>query len=146
MSSLHGGRGVKKFSLNLFFRLFGIRKAIPSGSHLIEPTCVACGRPCATIRLTKEGESFRFVYRGLLSGNGGGDLITGQEATNILTAFSHPFLADKIGLADLYDDGGFCRQCEKFYCVRCWNASVTGGGRCPAGHFKSLDPHWSPDE
>ena len=98
------------------------------------------------IRLTKEGEAFRFIYKGIVSGNGNGDLITGQEAENILTSFGTPFSANKISLAHLYDDGGFCRECEKFYCVTCWNVSVTGGGQCPAGHFKSLDPHWSPDD
>ncbi len=119
---------------------------VDGASHLIEPRCIACGRPSATIRLTKEGESYRFVYVGLLAGNGSGDLITGQEAANIVTAFSPPYSADKISLAHLHDDAGFCGNCGTFYCVRCWNVSAGGGGRCPAGHFKSLDPHWSPDD
>ena len=98
------------------------------------------------IKLTKEDDGVRFEYRGLLSGNGRGEFITADEAERIFAAFVSKFSITKIALADIYDDGGFCRECEKFYCAKCWNASASGGGRCPTGHFKSLDPHWSPGD
>ena len=41
-----------------------------------------------------------------------------------------------------YDDAGFCQDCNAPYCYRHWHVSETGYGHCPAGHGKSLDPHW----
>ncbi len=68
-----------------------------------------------------------------------------ERALAILAALTLPYEAAKIRAADFYDDFGFCIDCAKFYCSTHWQVSTTGGGRCPAGHFKSLDPHWHPD-
>jgi hypothetical protein len=74
-----------------------------------------------------------------------GDPISKEKAEIIIAAFSEPFKKSKIKTAEFYDDAGFCSECEQFYCCRHWNLSSTGGGKCPNGHFKSLDPHWSPE-
>ena len=44
--------------------------------------------------------------------------------------------------AGFYDDAGFCQDCDAAYCYRHWHVSETGYEHCPAGHGKSLDPHW----
>jgi hypothetical protein len=84
-------------------------------------------------------------YKGAGGENGSGDLITAERAQNILTAFAEPYAPDRIRAAGFYDDGGYCLDCQQFYCPTHWNITSTGGGRCPKGHFKSLDPPWSPE-
>ncbi len=61
-------------------------------------------------------------------------------------AFAEPLRYEKVRQADLYDDAGFCAECGVAYCPTHWNVSPGGYGRCPRGHGKSLDPHWSPDD
>ena len=88
----------------------------------------------------------RLIYSGPGGSNGNiGDLITQDQANAIRAALSAPYFADKLRAAGFYDGAGFCNQCLKFYCSTHWNVSGTGGGVCPEGHFKSLDPHWSPE-
>jgi hypothetical protein len=59
---------------------------------------------------------------------------------------SEPYSLKKFRAADLYDGAGYCGDCSKIYCTTHWNVTSTGGGFCSEGHFKSLDPHWSPDD
>ena len=85
----------------------------------------------------------------LYSGPGGsngwvGDPISDERAEKLIAAFENPS-DERFAEADLYDGAGFCSSCQCYYCESCWNASFSGGGRCPHGHFKSLDPHWSPE-
>jgi hypothetical protein len=98
------------------------------------------------IELTESSGGWHLRYEGTAGcGNGSGDPISAERAQAILDAFSPPYEAAKIRAADFYDDFGFCTSCAKFYCPTHWRVSSTGGGTCPAGHFKSLDPHWHPD-
>lgn len=85
------------------------------------------------------------TYSGPGGSNGSGDSISAERAQAIITAFTLPYDPNEIRAADFYDDAGYCLECRKFYCPTHWNVTPTGGGWCPAGHFKSLDPHWSPD-
>lgn len=112
----------------------------------LSPVCHKCGRPATTVELLHEVGSVRLRYEGLCAGNGQGDLVSEKRADAIRVAFTPPYAVERIRLAGLYDDGGFCRECLKFYCFKHWHVSSTGGGRCPKRHFKSLDPHWSPDD
>ncbi|HUS23013.1 MAG TPA: N-formylglutamate amidohydrolase [Aeromicrobium sp.] len=137
--------------------------------HLVfRPPCTECGAVASSIELVPVGElpvdwddldrdtkhmtwqfyrvdSWQLVFVGIMSGNGVGDGISTEEAARIAEAFREPFEFDRIRTADFYDDAGFCGDCRAFYCYVHWNVSSTGGGTCPRGHFKSLDPHWSPD-
>jgi hypothetical protein len=112
----------------------------------LSPPCSMCGRPATIIKLVHEVGGVRFRYEGICGGNGGGDLISAVKADAIRTAFTAPYAVERIQRADLYDDGGFCRECLKFYCFKHWHVFTTGGGQCPKCHFQRLDPHWSPDE
>jgi hypothetical protein len=51
-------------------------------------------------------------------------------------------VAELCSAAGFYDDAGFCQDCDAPSCYRHWHVSQTGYGHCPAGHGKSLDPHW----
>lgn len=114
--------------------------------EVLGPACHTCGRPSAIIKFSQERGAVRFIYSGPGGSNGSiGDLITDERANAIRQAVTVPFDNVKLRLAGLYDGAGFCGQCAKFYCTTHWNVSTTGGGMCPEGHFKSLDPHWSPD-
>lgn len=114
--------------------------------HDFRPACADCGKAAARIRLFNDDGSWRLVYEGVDSGTGSGGMDIGPDrASAIVSGFAEPYSKDKIRKADFYDDGGFCIECGRFYCRTHWNVSATGGGRCPNGHFKSLDPHWSPD-
>ncbi len=110
------------------------------------PRCSKCGAVASTIQLFSDSGKWRLIYHGSDSGSGSGVDVTPDEASAIITGFTEPYLREKIRAADFYDDGGFCLKCSKFYCPTHWNISTTGGGWCPEGHFKSLDPHWSPDD
>lgn len=110
------------------------------------PGCSKCGAVASTIQLFSDSGKWRLIYEGLDSGSGSGTDVTPDQASAIIAGFTEPYLRDKIRAAGFYDDCGFCMKCNKFYCPTHWNISTTGGGRCPEGHFKSLDPHWSPDD
>jgi hypothetical protein len=87
---------------------------------------------------------WHFRYSGIEAGNGAGSAITNKEAAQISSAFTEPLDYDRVRSAGLYDDAGFCEECRVAYCFEHWDSSY-GYGRCPNGHGKSLDPHWSPD-
>lgn len=116
---------------------------------LREVRCHVCGDVAATAELVADvtlKDGWRFVFTGIERGTGpSGTTPTDKEAARLTRAFSEPLSYGRVRTAWLYDEAGFCRDCEKPYCFEHWNVSTTGGGTCPAGHFKSLDPHWSPD-
>ena len=116
----------------------------PSASAL-SPRCALCTNLAAEIELSTEPDSQRLRYSGPGGSNGSGDRISTDRADAIRSAFTPPYESVKIKAAGFYDDAGFCAACSKFYCSAHWNVSSTGGGECPIGHFKSLDPHWSPE-
>jgi hypothetical protein len=86
------------------------------------------------------------IYEGVDSGNGMGDELTAEEAATVSAAFSEPLDAARIRAADFYDSAGLCAECGVAYCYTHWSVDRGGHGRCPKGHGKSLDPHWSPDD
>lgn len=104
-----------------------------------------CGRSAAEIELTEESRQWRLRYRGPGGGSGGAYAIAADRARAILEAFAPPYQAATIKAAGFYDDAGFCTECGVFFCPAHWRVTHTGGGWCPSGHFKSLDPHWSPE-
>jgi len=112
---------------------------------LLKPTCSICGAGAAEIELTVTSGQWRLRYRGPGGGNGDGDVIAAGRARAILEAFAPPYQAARVKAAGFYDDAGFCAECGAFYCPTHWRLTPTGGGWCPAGHFKSFDPHWSPE-
>lgn len=114
--------------------------------HNFNPACTVCGRAASKIQLFTIDGVWKLIYEGPDSGSGSGGVEIGPDsASAIISGFTEPYSKEKIRAADLYDDGGFCLECSKFYCWTHWNVSTTGGGRCPNGHFKSLDPHWDPE-
>lgn len=118
----------------------------PTQTLSLDPPCSECGLPAATVRLAEYSSGWHLTFAGVAGlGNGGGDSISAEEVQAIRDALSPPYETARIRAAGFYDDFGFCLTCEKFYCSRHWKVSSTGGGTCPAGHFKSLDPHWHPD-
>jgi hypothetical protein len=120
--------------------------SIATPGHDIRPACAVCGKAASRIQLFDVAGVWRLVYDGLEGGTGpSGMEITPDLVSAIISGFAEPYSKEKIRRADFYDDGGFCLECEKFYCRAHWDISATGGGRCPNGHFKSLDPHWSPN-
>jgi hypothetical protein len=121
--------------------------ALPAPEPFIyEPPCAACGRAATHVELRREGDAWWFVYEGLVAGNGLGHRQSDAKAALLTAAFADPPHFDLMQAADLhYDNAGFCVACGLPYCVKHWNVSVSGYGRCPKGHGKSLDPHWSPD-
>jgi len=135
---------------------------------LVEPRCAHCDGVASRIELVPPGKlpsqwsrwtattreafsryhdprSWRFIFEGICAGNGLGDDISADRASQIAIAFTAPLGALRIRGADLYDDAGFCAACAAVYCFDHWGAPATGYGTCPQGHGKSLDPHWSPD-
>ena len=116
-------------------------------THEFRPACAMCGGVASTIQLFNESGKWRLVYEGSDAGTGGppGVEITPEAAQAIITGFTKPYTVKGIRAANFYDDGGYCLECRHFYCPTHWNISTTGGGTCPKGHFKSLDPLWSPD-
>ena len=129
-----------RFLRRLFAAFEGGR---PAG---LSPRCAVCRRTAATIGLSEDPGGWLLRYSGPGGSNGSGDRIPAERAAAIRKAFTPPYAVAAIKAAGFYDDAGFCAGCAKFYCPQHWNTSPTGGGRCPQGHFKSLDPHWSPDE
>ena len=127
--------------MKFFRQLFSlIGKSAP-----LSPRCALCGRLAAEIEISEVSGSWRLRYSGPGGSNGSGDKISAERVQAIQAAFSEPYDNEKIKAAGFYDSAGFCVTCGKFYCSTHWNISSTGGGRCPEGHFKSLDPHWSPE-
>ena len=110
-----------------------------------KPKCAVCGTPSAHIDLTAKDGRPHLKYSSLGGENGSGDEITAERAQAIITAFTPPYDPATVRTADFYDDAGYCLECQTFYCSKHWNITPTGGGTCPEGHFKSLDPHWSPE-
>ena len=116
-----------------------------SQKHALAPRCDNCDTPTAQITLTEKFGKWHLQYKGPGGENGRGDEIPAKRAHAILAAFTPPYNLSQIRAANFYDDAGFCTTCERFYCQTHWNMTNTGGGWCPEGHFKSLDPHWSPE-
>ena len=112
----------------------------------LSPRCSVCGRPSAVVKLVGDKGSVRFIYSGPGGWNGNtGDPVSDERAQALRSALAPPFTSEKLRAAGLHDEAGFCARCSQFYCSTHWNVSGTGGGRCPKGHFRSLDPHWSPE-
>jgi hypothetical protein len=133
------------------------------------PPCAECGNPPTRIELVapgqlpaewdnwpsqrqdlfrqyREPERWRLIFKGVAAENGYlGDPIDADEAGRITQAFRPPYRFAQVHSAGFYDDAGFCEDCDAPYCYRHWHVSESGYGRCPRGHGKSLDPHWSPD-
>ena len=117
-----------------------------SPTHEFRPLCSKCGEVASTFLLFNESGKWRLVFEGSCAGNGSsGDEITDEVAQSIVAGFTQPYTKQGVRAVGFYDDGGFCLECGEFYCSTHWSISTTGGGSCPKGHFKSLDPLWSPD-
>jgi hypothetical protein len=98
------------------------------------------------VKLFELSGGWRLTFCGVDgSNNGGGDPVSFEKAQAILGALTPPYETAKIQAAGFYDDFGFCVPCAAFYCGTHWQVSPSGCGTCPAGHSKSLDPHWHPD-
>jgi len=128
--------------MSLFRRII---QSMSTGDSL-SPRCSVCERLAAKIEVLEVSGSWLLRYSGPGGSNGSGDRISAERARVIRDAFAEPYEPTRIRAAGFYDDAGFCLDCGKFYCPTHWDISSTGGGFCPAGHFKSLDPHWSPEE
>ena len=90
--------------------------------------------------------SWWVLFEGIVAGNGIGSERSPAEGERLARIFSGPLTWESVHSAGFYDDLGFCRECGVAYCANHWRVSAGGYGRCPAGHGKSLDPHWSPDD
>jgi hypothetical protein len=134
---------------------------------LAEPLCATCGEVAARVEVVPPGQlparwqrwsrkhrqSFEqhrdpaqwyLMFAGVTGGNGWvGDPVSADRAQVIIEAFRRPYRFQQVHTAGLYDDAGFCEQCDAAYCHRHWHLSDTGYGRCPHQHGKSLDPSWS---
>ncbi len=90
-------------------------------------------------------DSYYLIYSGPGGSSGNiGNPIDEETKTALINTFTEPFNSIKIKEL-FYDMAGYCSVCQKFYCSTHWNTSAYGYGKCPNGHGKSLDPHWSPD-
>ena len=104
-------------------------------------SCKSCGRQASKIEITP---NLFLKYSGPGGWNGlKGDKISEQDALNIKLIFT-TLIEPKPLKARFYDQGGYCDECQCFYCEKCWKAS-NGFGECPVGHGKGLDSHWSPE-
>lgn len=93
----------------------------------------------------RDFDSTYLTYSG--PGGSSGDIgnpIDEERKKALINAFTEPFDSMKIK-EQFYDMAGYCNDCKKFYCATHWNTSAHGYGKCPDGHGKTLDPHWSPD-
>jgi len=134
---------------------------------VVAPPCAVCRIPSARIELVAPGHfpaeweqwpdavrdaivrrrgpsKWYLVFKGVAAGNGYGDPIDTSKAGRIARAFRSPLRFAQVHTAGFYDDAGFCQDCDAPYCYQHWHVSESGYGRCPRGHGKSLDPHWSP--
>ena len=142
---LSSPRTVDEARERIFSKATGNPLENKSPTHEFRPLCSTCGEVASTIQLFKEMGKWQLVYDGPGGSNGFGDEIEHERARATIAGFTKPYTVQGIRAADFFDDGGFCLKCSQFYCETHWGISTTGGGRCPKGHFKGLDPHWSPD-
>jgi len=133
---------------------------------LFRPSCSTCGKTASSIEVLaphelpadwadwdqKRQERFQTCdqFLVLYAGPGGssgdsGTPTTEKRAAAIVACFSEPPTEESMRQADIYDSGGFCFPCSAYYCPKHWSITATGSGTCPNNHWKSLDPHWSPD-
>lgn len=111
----------------------------------LSPVCDVCGEVASTIKLVYDGKTVELIIEGICAGGGGS--ISQKRADKVRAAFALPHTAEKMALSGLDNDGGFCKECSKFYCYTHWNVTSTGGGWCPEGHLKILDPYgWPGDD
>ena len=92
-----------------------------------------------------KGDQWRFLYEGVVAGNGGGGIVSTDTAALLMEAFTNPPRFEVIRQVQLTDNSGFCERCCVAYCFTHWDPSTTGWGTCPRGHGTGLDPHWSAD-
>ena len=142
---LSSPRTVDEARERIFSKAAGNPLENKSPAHEFRPLCSKCGEVASTIQLFKESGKWQLVYDGPGGSSGSGVEIANERARSIIAGFTEPYTKQSIRAADFFDDGGFCLECGQFYCFDHWAISTTGGGRCPKGHFKGLDPHWSPD-
>lgn len=123
---------------------------VAASIHVVPPEQTAASWshfPLATREVLEERRGdppqWWFIIKGVERGNGAGDPIDEDSARRYLDAFTAGDYAS-IERLGLYDTAGFCSTCRVPYCSRHWSMSSGGAGECPRGHFKSLDPHWSP--
>ncbi|MFW5469517.1 hypothetical protein ACOCJ4_05660 [Knoellia sp. CPCC 206435] len=112
--------------------------------------CGACGSLTSRVVLqapSAPAESWSLIYQGVMAGNRDrGDAVSLEQAQQLTEAFGAlPLTLERVALANLHDDAGFCSECAVPYCGVHWEGSHDGSGRCPRGHWKSLDPHWHPE-
>ena len=138
-----------------------------AAAMVVTPLCAICGTPSSRVEVFAPGHwpagwdqwpsSVRDIIvrqrepgqwylrlKGVATENGYGDPIDAGQAGQIAQAFRPPVSFAQVHTAGLYDDAGFCEDCDAPYCYRHWHVSESGYGHCPRGHGKSLDPHWSP--
>lgn len=117
-----------------------------AGDRVLRTRCAACARTAAEARLRKVRDGARLVYQGIVAGTGpGGAAVTKARAQAVARAFRKPFRPQNFEAAELHDHAGVCGQCGAPYCWVHWGQPIGAVGRCPSGHFQSLDPHFSPD-
>lgn len=61
----------------------------------------------------RDPDAWLLLYEGTTSGNGLGDELTSEEAAQWSAAFSEPLRYENVRRADLYDDAGFCAECQR---------------------------------
>jgi hypothetical protein len=144
------------------YRLLRVRRR--TKEHFVAaPHCIVCNRRASYVELAPPGyaplaggrasvaraahpDAWWLVFKSIESGNGYGAPISPEEAQRLALAFSEPITFAKVASARLYDDAGFCAECEQPYCYEPWNVDRGAFGRCPKGHGRSLDPNWSPED
>jgi hypothetical protein len=133
---------------------------------LFRPSCSVCGNVASSIEILAPNElptewdkwdrarKKRFqksdqcilLYKGPGGSSGdGGTPLSEERAAAIVACFSAQPTEESMREADIFDSGGFCFECSAYYCPKHWSITATGSGTCPNNHWKSLDPHWSPD-
>jgi hypothetical protein len=113
-------------------------------------SCAECGATATRVALvspSSEADRWRFIYEGVVAGNGShGDPVSEERAELLTRVFGEATpTMEGVNRVQLYDDAGFCRDCGLPFCDVHWQGSEHGGGTCPNGHWKSLDPHWHPE-
>ncbi|BDW93646.1 hypothetical protein MACH07_24780 [Flagellimonas marinaquae] len=145
-----------------------VSKKVVIKSTCLDPMCSTCGNPTAKIEIVGPNaypqdalkwktadyihyDKFRnfnsnyLIYSGPGGNNGYiGDPIDLNRKAALIDAFTAPY--NPIEMREqFYDMAGYCAACDAFYCSKHWSTTTSGYGKCPKGHGKSLDPHWSPD-
>ena len=138
-------------------------------TFIFENQCEKCGRIASKIEITPpfnlpsvwniytpenrvlystcwDSGLYRGIYKGTAAGSGDfGYEIEEKIAKNAIKAFStKPYRYELIKKAGFFDDGGYCGECEKFYCYTCWTENMPWPhsgccGICPNAHNKVLD-------